>query len=1065
MKSESFVAALFAASFVALINATPLLQPRAGEATCGYESCPAINPNLLNVHFVPHTHDDVGWLKTADQYYYGSRGNIQKASVQYIIDTVIEGLLQDPSRKFVYVESAFFSKWWDEQNDAKKEEVKMLVNEGRLEFIGGAWSMNDEAASHYQSLVDQFTWGLSFLNDNFGECGRPRVGWQIDPFGHSREQASLFTKMGYDGMFFSRLDWRDKSKRSTDKTMEMIWQSSENLDDSDLLTGVLFNHYSPPPGFCFDVLCNDEPLIDAGADYNIERRVEEFANFTKRQAASYRTNNIILTFGDDFHYMSAQMWFKNLDKLIKYTNERQSEYQINAFYSTPSCYLKALHDANIEWPTKTDDFFPLGNDPHTYWTGYYTSRPTSKRFERMGNHFLQVSKKLSASATTPEQQYEENLVQLKSQMGVMQHHDAITGTEKQHVADDYHRELYSSIIACQENTKSALNQLLTGMKPSETSVPTNWEFSFNSCLNLNISQCAVSEDSEKFMVTAYNPLGHSTDQFVRFPVSGQRYEVRDASNNVIPSQLVPIPQSIIDLPHREGTSRNELVFYAKDVPAVGYRSYFVSRLAATQSASRNKRLAEPVTIGSDQLSVTFNIDGLMSSITVDGETHNLTQNFIFYRGNVGNNQIFANRSSGAYIFRPDPETSEEIVGTDVSVEVVRGDLFDEAHQVFNEYISQVVRVYKTGTFSQQVVEFEWLVGPISIEDGYGKEIVSRFYSDIKSGQSFYTDANGREILRRTIDFRETFDFDNEEKISGNYYPINSNIAVEDDDLRMAVLPDRAQGGSSLSEGALELMVHRRLLNDDAFGVGEALNEQEYGRGLVARGKHWLVFGKKSGSQPTRKALERLQQNEALMTNWLFFDDVSSMSFSDWSEKYTHSYSAVGKELPSHIYLMTYEPWKKDEYLIRFEHIMDKADDPELSLPYSFDISEIFPGNFQFTEMNLAANQRIEEVNRLHFRPEGSQATNEHFTPSKSVKALSDLTITLNPMQIKTFIMSPSVTTTPAQTLQPTTAPTAASTTAPTDAPTSAPSGAGVISQNLFKFILLIVLAVNAKIIF
>jgi len=41
------------------------------ESRCTYSNCPKTDPNKLNVHLIPHTHDDVGWLKTVDQYYNG----------------------------------------------------------------------------------------------------------------------------------------------------------------------------------------------------------------------------------------------------------------------------------------------------------------------------------------------------------------------------------------------------------------------------------------------------------------------------------------------------------------------------------------------------------------------------------------------------------------------------------------------------------------------------------------------------------------------------------------------------------------------------------------------------------------------------------------------------------------------------------------------------------------------------------------------------------------------------------------------------------------------------------
>ena len=54
-----------------------------------------------------------------------------------------------------------------------------------------------------------------------------------------------------------------------------------------------------------------------------------------------------------------------------------------------------MNKAEKEWTSKTDDFFPYASTPFVYWTGYFTSRPALKRYERYANNILQVTRQLN----------------------------------------------------------------------------------------------------------------------------------------------------------------------------------------------------------------------------------------------------------------------------------------------------------------------------------------------------------------------------------------------------------------------------------------------------------------------------------------------------------------------------------------------------------------------------------------------------------------------------------------------------------------------------------------------
>ena len=179
---------------------------------------------------------------------------------------------------------------------------------------------------------------------------------------------------------------------------------------------------------------------------------------------------------------------------------------------------------------------------------------------------------------------------------------------------------------------------------------------------------------------------------------------------------------------------------------------------------------------------------------------NIDQRFGWYEGHPGQNLWGLDRASGAYIFRPVKQTPHYPGNLNKAV-LYEGPVVHEVHQqVVPQWLSQVIRTYGT----DQDVEFEWLVGPIPISDSIGKEIITSYScSDLKSSKTFYTDSNGRQMMRRERDYRPTWKLNETEPVSENYYPVNSRIALVDLETQfkqMTILTDRSQGGSSMNDG-------------------------------------------------------------------------------------------------------------------------------------------------------------------------------------------------------------------------------------------------------------------------
>ena len=128
-----------------------------------------------------------------------------------IFTAVFEQLESNPENKYTVGDIAFLKEFYKDRLPEEREKIKKFVRNGQLDIVHGGMVSNDEACPNYSDILRNFEAGHAFMMDEFGV--KPRIGWQLDPFGHSAAHADLLAELGMDTVVFARVNKQEAKHR------------------------------------------------------------------------------------------------------------------------------------------------------------------------------------------------------------------------------------------------------------------------------------------------------------------------------------------------------------------------------------------------------------------------------------------------------------------------------------------------------------------------------------------------------------------------------------------------------------------------------------------------------------------------------------------------------------------------------------------------------------------------------------------------------------------------------------------------------------------------------------
>ncbi|XP_052768537.1 alpha-mannosidase 2x-like isoform X2 [Mya arenaria] len=808
----------------------------------------------LTVILVPHSHQDPGWLKTMESYF----GSFTRGT----LDTAVDMLTSHPTWTFVWAEVVFLRMWWEGASMDRREKFKKLLASGRLEVVTGGHVMPDESLTHFAAILESLVQGQSWLKDTLNYT--VENGWAIDPFGHSSTMAYLLHEAGIKNTVLQRAHFAVKREFARKRQLEFRWrQAWDPKGRHDV-----FCHLFPFLLYSIPYSCGPErhvccqfdfhkrqcfrgtekvPLLEVTKE-NVERLSWDLYEQLQKKAELYRSNVVLLPHGDDFRYATEADWraqMSNMQALMDHINNN-TQMAMKIQFGTLRTYFDAVHaearESRLAFPVLSGDLVPYSDRGDQYWAGFYTSRPFIKYLARRLQSLLRSTEILYTFSSSL-LGFDANMTSLYSKLeasrrtlAIVQHHDAITGTSKKDVMNDYRKKIADSI----RDTGSILTssaESLVRHKIGTQSVK---------IIYADGGLMQISQKELPVRLLVWNSLGKKRKEVASILIDTGNVTVTRDGSMTVPAQLGPAWQedgavnrklfqlSSYVIMQSTGVAKNQTSLYrvVEDTAHVQPNSsgLFPAKMMKTGEFS----------LSNDVISGTFSkCTGLLQSVQnlASGQRYDAAMSFVSYT--TGQKGHPFRDKSGAYIFLPDGVA--QYITEKPTVWLVKGVLFSQVWAVYKDF-TLVTTVYEGNHSELRAgidVEAHFNIGSSRWDN---KELALRIHTNVFNEElAFCTDVNGFQLHKRKTRKKMT--------IQGNFYPMTTMAMIESTDLRVTLLSSYSHAVASLASGYLEVILDRRLIQDDWRGLNEGIKDN-----VPTSSRLFLLF------EEQQKPLQNLKRN-------------------------------------------------------------------------------------------------------------------------------------------------------------------------------------------------------------